>query len=133
MFTTEANIVLTRSAEKLTSVSVSMPVWTNKSDFDDNLIVRLPLLSIETIAKDDLDAETAIREAIISFCLAAEKFGQGVEKELQSLGWNETDDNGNPVLGFCVSETDELLERLLKTGDNYVNTEIAITEDLAHA
>ena len=82
---TEANIEITRNGEKL-AVSVLMPVWNRFADHG-NLLVELPLLGINTIAKDENDADKAIEEAIASFCFAADKFGQGIEKELQALGW----------------------------------------------
>ncbi|MDZ4072986.1 MAG: hypothetical protein U1C70_14280 [Sediminibacterium sp.] len=129
----EANIVITRNDGKLASISVQMPIWSKQSEFDGNTIVKLPLLGIETVAKNDDDAEIAIKEAIQSFCGVAEKFGEGIEKELQSLGWKLVDSNGNPVLGFCVSETDALLDRLLQTGDNYTNENLEIEEELEHA
>lgn len=105
---TEANIEITRTGIKLASISISMPVWSKKSEFDENILVKLPLLDIDTIAKNELDTEIAIKEAIQSFCIAAEKFGQGIEKELQALGWKRVDQNGNLVLGFCVPFTKEL-------------------------
>ncbi len=129
----EANIVITRNEGKLASISVQMPIWSKESEFDNNTIVKLPLLGVETIAKNEYDAEIAIKEAIQSFCVVAEKFGQGVEAELQSLGWKIVDSNGNPILGFCVSETDALLDRLLQTGDNYINEKLEIKEELEHA
>ena len=118
MNTIEANIEITRTGDKLVSISVSMPVWSKESEFDGNIHVQLPLLNIDTIVSDEKDAEFAIKEAIQSFCIASEKFGEGVEKELQALGWKQVDQDGNHILGFCVSETDELLDRLLQTGDN---------------
>lgn len=122
----EANIEITRSGEKLTSISVLMPVWSKPSEFDGNTIVKLPLLAIETIAKDDQDAEKAIEEALKSFCIAAEKHGQGLEKELQALGWSQVDQAGKPVLGFNVTDTDAVIDRLIQTGDNYVNERLEI-------
>jgi hypothetical protein len=129
MNTIEANIEITRAGDKLVSISVSMPVWSKESEFDGNIHVQLPLLDIDTIASDEKDAEFAIKEAIQSFCIASEKFGEGIEKELQALGWKQVDQNGNHILGFCVSETDELLDRLLQTGDNYVNPKLEIAEE----
>lgn len=130
---TEANIEIKRTANKHVSISVSMPVWSKESEFDGNILVKLPLLDIDTIASNEQDAEIAIKEAIQSFCIAAEKFGEGIEKELQALGWKRVDHNGNPILGFCVSETDELLERLFRTGDHYINPDLEIAEELEHA
>jgi hypothetical protein len=129
MNTTEANIRITRKGDKITSVSVFMPIWNKQSDHG-NLLVQLPLLGIDTIAKDEKDAEKAIEEAITSFCIVAEKFGQGVEKELLSLGWTAIDsETGDPLLGYTVSDnsdTDIMLERLMQTGDNYVNQNLEI-------
>lgn len=118
---TEANIKVTRNGNKIVSISVLMPIWNKRSD-QGNLLVQLPLLGIETIAKDEHDAEKAIEEAIGSFCIVAEKFGQGIEKELQALGWIAIDDEtGEPLLGYNVSDTDAMLDRLMQTGENYVN------------
>lgn len=130
MNNSEANIEIIRRSSNEISISVSMPVWTKLSEFDNNILVKIPLLNIETIAKNELDSEIAIKEAIQSFCIASEKFGQGIEKELQSLGWQMVDQSGTAILGFCVSETEELLDRLLQTGDNYINTELKIEEPI---
>jgi hypothetical protein len=129
MNTTEANIKITRNGDKTSSVSVFMPIWNKQSD-QGHLLVKLPLLGIETIAKDEKDAEKAIEEAITSFCTIAEKFGQGLEKELMSLGWTAVDGKtGEPVLGYAISDesdADALLERLMQTGENYVNPNLEI-------
>ncbi|SFD25409.1 hypothetical protein SAMN05518672_1011289 [Chitinophaga sp. CF118] len=126
MNTLEANIKITRNGEKLSSVSVMMPIWNKLSDHG-NLLVKLPLLGISTIAKDENDADKAIEEAIASFCIVADKFGQGIEKELQALGWIAVNgENGEPLLGYNVSDTDALLERLFETGENYINKHLEI-------
>lgn len=133
MNNTEANIEITRAGDKLVSISVSMPVWSKVCEFDGNIHVQLPLLDIDTIASNEKDSEFAIKEAIQSFCIASEKFGEGIEKELEALGWKRVDQNGNHILGFCVSETDDLLDRLLQTGDNYVNPKLEIAEESVYA
>ena len=121
MSTTEASIKITRKGGKLAFISVSMPVWNKISDHD-NLLIKLPLLGIDTIARDEMDAEKAIEEAIISFCVIADKFGQGIEVELQALGWKSFScDNNEPGLEYDVPESDDMLERLMGTGENYVN------------
>jgi hypothetical protein len=126
MNTTEANIKVTRNGNKLTSISVFMPIWNKRSNHD-NFLVQLPLLGIETIAKNEIDAEKAIEEAIASFCFVAEKFGQGLEKELEALGWIAIDgETGEPLLGYNVSDTDVMLERLIQTGENYVNPHLEV-------
>lgn len=122
----EANIKITRTGNKLSSISVLMPIWNKLSDHG-NLIVSLPVLGIDTIAKDENDSEKAIEEAIISFCIVAERFGQGIEKELQSMGWvMVANDNNEPVLGYNISDPDAILERILLTGESYVNTHLEI-------
>jgi hypothetical protein len=133
MNTTEANIIITRDASsnegKIHSISIFMPVWSKQSDHG-NLPVQLPLLGIDTIAVDEKDAEKAIEEAIISFCIISEKFGQGIEKELFSLGWKAIDrETGEHILGYTISDesdADAMLERLMQTGDNYVNQHLEI-------
>lgn len=124
----EANIRITTQEGKR-FISVFMPVWHKQSD-QGNLVVSLPLLGIETIAKDEKDSEKAIEEAITSFCIVADKFGQGIEKELFSLGWTLVDDiTGTPVLGYTISDstdTDRVVERLMQTGDQYVNSHLEI-------
>ncbi|QEC68570.1 hypothetical protein FRZ67_15105 [Panacibacter ginsenosidivorans] len=126
MSTTEANIKIARHNGIVTSISVFMPIWSKTSDHG-KLLIQLPLLGIDTIAKDEADSEIAIKEAIQSFCIVAEKFGQGIEIELQALGWIAVDgESGEPLLGYNVEETDELLERLFHTGENYVNPHLEI-------
>lgn len=127
MNTVEANIKISRVG-KLTTVSVQMPIWTKESDYG-NLIISLPLLGIETIAKDQDDTEKAIEEAITSFCKVADKFGQGIEKELLTLGWVHCKEDGEQILGYTLSdasETDAMLERLIQTGEDYVNPELKL-------
>ncbi len=126
MITTEANIKITRNRGKLISISVFMPIWNKQSEHG-NILVQIPLLGIDTIANDEKDAEKAIDEAIASFCIVAEKFGLGIEKELQALGWISVEGEiGVPTLGFNVSDTDVMLERLMQTGENYVNPHLEI-------
>lgn len=129
MNTTEASIEVTHSKDKkLVSVSVSLPVWIKESEHG-NWKVELPLLGIETIAKSELDAETAIDEAITLFCIVAQQFGQGLAKELEALGWHRVDrKNGEPIQGFTLSSdtADALLDRLLQTGESYAKEHIEI-------
>ncbi len=126
METNEANIKITRDGERISSISVSMPIWTKTSE-QNNLLIKLPLLGIETIAKDELDAEKAIEEAIISFCIVSERFGQGVDKELKVLGWASVNNEvGEDLLGYNVEDGDSLIERLIQTGDNYTNAKLEI-------
>lgn len=126
METNEANIKVTRSGDKISSISVSMPIWTKNSE-QGNLIIKLPLLGIETISKNEADSEKAIEEALISFCVVSERFGQGIESELMTLGWTSVkSETGETLLGYNVEDDDSLIERLIQTGDNYTNTNLEI-------
>jgi hypothetical protein len=125
--TTEASITITKDEGKITFISVQMPIWTKWNDFG-NLSVRIPLLGLETIAKDDNDAEKAIEEAIVSFCVVAEKFGQGIEKELAVLGWRCA---GNDNLAYDINDTDVVLEEIFKTSESYVNPRLKLELELA--
>ena len=126
MGTNEANIKITRSGDKISSISVSMPIWTKVSE-QNNILIILPLLGIETIAENEADSEKAIEEAIISFCIVSERFGQGVEKELIVLGWVTVENEvGDDLLGYNIEDGDSLIERLIQTGDNYTNANLEI-------
>lgn len=127
MNTMEANIKISRRPDgKLASVAVLIPVWNKISDHG-NLFVSIPLLGIETVAKDEKDAEVAIRDSIHAFCLVAEKCGQGLEQELMSLGWVHIDgETGEPVLGYDAGNPDDVLDRIFKTADNYANDHLEI-------
>ena len=122
----EATIKLLKVVGKVKSISIFMPIWEKTSEHG-NLFINLPLLGLETIAKDNTDSEAAIREIISSFCTVAEKFGQGIEKELQALGWVHVDDEtGEPIMGYNVSDADSVIERIMQTGENYINQNLAI-------
>lgn len=44
--------------------------------------IKIPLLQIKTVAKDEEDVKVAIREAIECFVFLAEHFGKGIKEEL---------------------------------------------------
>jgi len=120
----EANIKISRGDRNI-FVSVEIPIW-NKPSKDGNIFVSIPFLGIETIAANENDTEAAINEVICSFCIVSEKFGQGIEKELQELGWTLIlDDEGDPVWGYSISEP---LDRIIKTGDNFVNPHLELQD-----
>lgn len=41
---------------------------------------------IETVARDTADIAVAVREAIVSMIIVAERFGEGFEKEISRCG-----------------------------------------------
>lgn len=119
---TEANIDITRRGNKLFSVSLNMPTWSKCED-DRSLSVHIPLLGIKTFAHNKSDTEDAIREAIKSFCIASDKFGQGIEKELAALGWKLVKDGAEHTeLGFTPN--DDMLEQIMQTGDQYAEAKL---------
>ncbi|RAJ87734.1 hypothetical protein CLV59_101495 [Chitinophaga dinghuensis] len=120
--TTEASITITKHEGSIAFISVRMPIWTKWNAFG-NLSVIIPLLGFETFAKDEKDAEHAIEEAIISFCVVAERFGQGITKELQALGWRIA---GEDNLEYGFDYTDAVLENIFKMGKHYENPHLKL-------
>lgn len=62
-----------------------MNIEINKSKFGNHLNINIRSLCIETIAKNELDIDKAIEEAIISFCIISNKFGKGIQKEIELI------------------------------------------------
>lgn len=124
MKTSEANIKITRIEDVLSSISLIMPTWKHQEDT--SLSVIIPLFGIKTFAKDLDDADIAINEAIKCFCIASEKFGQGIEKELQTIGWS-TVDNNHSLLNYSIDSNDNIvLEQIMETGDQFAENNLAI-------
>lgn len=120
----KANIKITKNDGKVTFISVAMPICTQRNNFG-NFSVRLPLLGFETIARDGDDAKRAIEEAIISFCIIAERFGLGVEKELQGLGWKNIEEDN---LAFDINGANTVLKGIFNTGESYVNPQLNVSK-----
>lgn len=118
MNNTEFNIQIHRREDKISSVMVEMPVWHKETE-DGFLSVNVPLFDIRTYAKDENDADIAVREAIKAFCLNAEDFGQGLEKELMRLGWKVSSNSQEETL-MTFSNSNHIFNTLLSTGDNYI-------------
>lgn len=124
MKTSEGNIRVSKISEGILSVSVMMPKW-EKTNIEDLILINLPLLGLETIAVNEEDIDTAIDEAIESFCHQSERFGRGLVKELISLGWKtQIESESDTVLVFEMSSNkntvkDIIIERIMETGDQY--------------
>ena len=113
----EANIEIRRVDGVLKSISVVMPVW-EKEEEDGIFAVEIPLFSTKTFAKNENDAEVALREAIQSFCISADRFGKGLENSLKSIGWNlESQNDNKSVLVF--KKKNDILNQLMQTGDEF--------------
>lgn len=104
------SIEITRVEQSKVKVTAILPVWTKpRNGF---LIVKIPVLGIETQSKDDYDVETAVTEALHCYLQAAEKSGEGIEKELNYFGWS-TDSEDIYIL---EKESDTIFTELLGTG-----------------
>ncbi|MBV8252951.1 MAG: hypothetical protein JO154_10130 [Chitinophaga sp.] len=120
--TTEATIIITKNEGKTTFISVRIPIWTRRNDCG-NLSVNIPLLGFETIAIEENDAEKAVEEAIISFCVIAERFGKGIRRELQALGWRVT---GDDKLEYGIIDSNTVVRSIFRTGRLYVNPHLKL-------
>jgi len=117
----KANIKIVRHGEELFSIAVIMPFW-NRLKEDNTILVDIPLFGIKTFARNEEDAEVAVDEAVRSFCIAAEKFGKGIEAELASLGWRfeeEEDEDENSMLNY--NPHDAVLAQIMETGERCSN------------
>jgi len=124
MKTSEANIEITRADHALSSISVIMPTWKHQED--NSLSVNIPLFGIKTFAKDIDDTEAATNEAITCFCIASEKFGQGIEKELEAIGWVSLVNGNNSILNYSIESSDIVLEQIMETGDQFAKSNLSI-------
>jgi len=116
----EANIEIVRKDKKLSSVSVVMPIW-DKQGQDDVLSINIPLLGMKTFAKDEIDAEKAIKEAIELFCINAERFGNGLESELRIFGWDLINSQDN-ITSMAFSTGSFVYDNIIKTGEQVAHT-----------
>lgn len=110
----EANIEITRHNDALASISVMMPIWT-KVAIDGGVNIKIPLLGLTTKAANDQQVDAAFEEAVKCFCMSAEKFGQGLDKELLTLGWTLVGDDSSH-LDFNVGDS-FALESIMETGN----------------
>jgi hypothetical protein len=111
----EANIDIMRKGNKLSSVSVVMPIW-DKQGQDDVLVIEIPLLGMKTFAKDENDAEVAVQESIELFCLNAEKFGKGLESELKILGWSFNNQD-TEFTSMSFNSKNVVYDHIMQTGE----------------
>jgi hypothetical protein len=124
--TNEANIEIIKHGETLVSISVVMPVWSKIQD-DGTIAVNIPLFGLKTFASDENDAIIAISEAIKCFCIASEKFGQGINAELKTLGWVSVNQNEEvSSFDFNVADDDIVFEQIMQTGEQFVEHNLSI-------
>jgi hypothetical protein len=112
---------ITREEGILSSVSVVMPTWHTVAN-DGKLYAKIPFLGISTYGIDEDDLNIAIKEAFIGFCIAAEKHGLGLEKELEFLGWKLVNTRLNHTIldAASIYENGGVLETIVETGNTRV-------------
>ena len=129
----EANIKITRENGKLISISVTMPFWLEDIAHDVPEVtipifeVTIPGLNAITFAGSIAEAEVEVGRILKDFCVHAEKSGQGLEKELEAIGWTRAEHSEEPALGYNFDKVDEMLEQILKNGEHYVNPHLEVT------
>ena len=124
MITSEANIEITRHDGVLHSISAVMPVW-NKTGEDDIIAVNIPLFGMKTFATDEADVDIAIEEAIKCFCIASEKFGNGLNQELVDLGWTAVENEKERIsLDYNIPDDNFVFEQLMQTGEQYAHADL---------
>lgn len=112
----EATLELTKLDGGINALSVIMPVWSKKVE-DGSFLVNIPLLGLKTFAHDENDIDISVEEAIKCFCIASNKFGNGIDSELKELGWVLDLKQDDHVLFNLTSKNNELLDSLLQTGE----------------
>lgn len=121
MKNTKANIEISRKENVLSSISVQMIIWERQAN-DGTFSIDLPLLGLKTYAFNEDDIDAAVNECVQLFCINSELFGNGIENELKSIGW-EIDNQvpGFSSLSFKVSERNSVFDQIIETGEKYSN------------
>jgi hypothetical protein len=119
--TVSGNIDIKRTNKKLESISVVMPIW-DKTTEDGFISVNIPLFNISTFAKNESDIDVSIKEAITLFCINAEKFGKGLEAELESLDWNlKNTEQDVSSMSFEISQRNRVFGQVMQTGEQFAD------------
>ncbi len=126
MKTAEANIEINKIGNEST-ISIIMPTWQKVEDDNNFFTVNVPLFGLKTFSLNEEDTITAIHEALKCFLISSNKFGQGIEKELQALGWNiiEKEDN-RTLLTYSIDSSNFVLEQIMETGEQFVEADLSI-------
>jgi len=126
MSTIEPLIIITRMDNKIVTISAAIPVYI-ESGHEGFIEVHLPLLASMTWALNKNDIRNAVESTLISLCLGAERLGNGIERELESIGWiiNERK-AGKSALRFYNAGNNFKLNQILKSSDDFVIEELPI-------
>ena len=116
MKSNEITISIQRIDGELSSVSVVMPTWVNELS-NGTFEINIPLFGeLKTVAATEEDINEALKEAVAAFCLMAEEYGDGLEKELTALGWkSNTDVEFNSTMNY--KDRNPVFNSLIKTGN----------------
>lgn len=117
----EAELEVTRSNNKIVEIKVIMPTWARK-DNSGKFYIKMPLLGgIETFCDNELEIQEAVEEAIKGFVLVAEKYGEGLELELKSIGWSLDPlmeiENDNSKSHLQLIPQNDVFNSMLTTGN----------------
>jgi hypothetical protein len=107
-------IQVVRESNNLAAVKVIMPIW-HKLGADGITHVKMPLLSLSTYGKGEDDVEVAIKETLTCFCLGADKFGIGLESELEFNGWEKMSEHAGESIFIWKHE--DSVDEILETGE----------------
>lgn len=111
-----ATIDIQRVEGKLTSIKVLMPTW-NQFCEDNSINVEMPVFGISTQVSEESEIDEAIKEAIIIFCIASEKHGKGLEKELEVIGWKKERGQTKSHALLNVQPKTTMFEQMMSTGE----------------
>jgi hypothetical protein len=113
----EATIAINRKEHGI-SLSVIMPIW--KKEHDGHISVRIPFFGIKTIASNEDDIHEAVEESLMCFIISAEKFGKGLESELEGIGWILHEKHGdNSLMDFHAFHENTIVEQIMETGEPF--------------
>lgn len=108
---------ITRSGEVLSSVKLIMPTWQKVGD-NKLIYIDLPFFGLNTCAKDEADIEIALKEAVSCFCIAAERYGLGLESELEFVGWEkDTSEKDNQHSFMNLIPNNTAFDFMINTGE----------------
>ncbi|MBU3664002.1 MAG: hypothetical protein FGM41_12510 [Bacteroidetes bacterium] len=111
----EASVEISRDESgTLLGLKLFMPVWVAPR-LDGTFDVKLPLLAISIDAFSEDDIDVAIKEVTLAFAKSAEKFGNGLEKEIIALGWKHDKGKSHKNL-FSVTSKNLPFPSMIKTG-----------------
>ncbi|MFB9842686.1 hypothetical protein [Mucilaginibacter ginsenosidivorans] len=87
MLENEPTFEIFREDGVLISVKAIIPTWTKQAD-DGSIEILLPHLGGATIfVESEDDVDKTIDDMFKAFCIMVEKHGNGLEHELEAIGW----------------------------------------------